>query len=143
MHSKNRTPGALPSQASQGKKEIGKKFLSSKPIKRAPLALERIHNIERGDRLALGVFGVSDRIPDDGFEEGFEDAAGFFVDHWFWVLDVMVWSGIELFFGIGRQAERVGRGSLLAEIRLTPPRRARRRMAGLVMPWMLSRRILR
>lgn len=29
----------------------------------------------------------------------------------------------------------------MAEIRLTPPRRARRRMAGLVMPWMLSRRI--
>jgi len=28
-----------------------------------------------------------------------------------------------------------------AEMRLTPPRRARRRMAGLVMPWMLSRRI--
>eukprot|EP00804_Cyclotella_cryptica_P025119 CCRYP_012983-RC/>CCRYP_012983-RC protein AED:0.48 eAED:0.48 QI:0/-1/0/1/-1/0/1/0/32 len=26
------------------------------------------------------------------------------------------------------------------EIRLTPPRRARRRMAGLVIPWMLSRR---
>jgi hypothetical protein len=33
--------------------------------------------------------------------------------------------------------------SLLAEIRLTPPRRARRLMAGLVIPWMLSRRILR
>ena len=32
---------------------------------------------------------------------------------------------------------------MLAEIRLTPPRRARRRMAGFVMPWMLSRRILR
>jgi len=30
---------------------------------------------------------------------------------------------------------------LLAEIRLTPPRRARRRMAGFVMPWMLSRKI--
>jgi hypothetical protein len=28
-------------------------------------------------------------------------------------------------------------------MRLTPPRRARRRMAGLVMPWMLSRRTLR
>ena len=30
-----------------------------------------------------------------------------------------------------------------ARVRLTPPRRARRRMAGLVMPWMLSRRIFR
>mmetsp|Transcript_4654 Transcript_4654/g.15514 ORF Transcript_4654/g.15514 Transcript_4654/m.15514 type:complete len:246 (+) Transcript_4654:442-1179(+) len=29
------------------------------------------------------------------------------------------------------------------EMRLTPPRRARRRMAGLVMPWMLSRSTLR
>ncbi|XP_060058346.1 histone H3.v1 [Erinaceus europaeus] len=29
------------------------------------------------------------------------------------------------------------------EIRLTPPRRARRRIAGLVIPWMLSRRTLR
>src|SRR6056297_417675 len=29
------------------------------------------------------------------------------------------------------------------EIRLTPPRRAKRRMAGLVMPWMLSRRTFR
>lgn len=28
-------------------------------------------------------------------------------------------------------------------MRLTPPRRARRRIAGLVMPWMLSRRTLR
>jgi hypothetical protein len=33
--------------------------------------------------------------------------------------------------------------NLLAEIRLTPPRRARRRIAGLVIPWMLSRKILR
>jgi hypothetical protein len=31
----------------------------------------------------------------------------------------------------------------LAEIRLTPPRRARRRIAGFVIPWMLSRRIFR
>ena len=55
-------------------------------------------------------------------------------------------------FWIRRRGERgqrkgvddEGRGrDVLAEIRLTPPRRARRRMAGLVMPWMLSRRILR
>jgi len=30
-------------------------------------------------------------------------------------------------------------GLLVDEIRFTPPRRARRRMAGLVIPWMLSR----
>ncbi|KAH9418635.1 hypothetical protein DERP_003961 [Dermatophagoides pteronyssinus] len=29
------------------------------------------------------------------------------------------------------------------EIRLTPPRRARRRIAGFVIPWILSRRTLR
>lgn len=39
--------------------------------------------------------------------------------------------------------KRRRRVNILAEIRLTPPRRARRRMAGLVMPWMLSRRIFR
>jgi len=39
--------------------------------------------------------------------------------------------------------KEAGQSDLLAEIRLTPPRRARRRMAGLVIPWMLSRRILR
>jgi hypothetical protein len=33
--------------------------------------------------------------------------------------------------------------NILAEIRFTPPRRARRRIAGLVIPWMLSRRIFR
>uniref|UniRef100_A0A8C1T2M9 Histone H4 n=1 Tax=Cyprinus carpio TaxID=7962 RepID=A0A8C1T2M9_CYPCA len=32
---------------------------------------------------------------------------------------------------------------VVPEMRLTPPRRARRRMAGLVIPWMLSRRTLR
>ena len=41
------------------------------------------------------------------------------------------------------EIDEKGEGSLLADIRLTPPRRARRLMAGLVMPWMLSRRILR
>lgn len=43
----------------------------------------------------------------------------------------------------GTMGDKKGRGYILAEIRLTPPRRARRRMAGFVMPWMLSRRILR
>lgn len=45
--------------------------------------------------------------------------------------------------GEGKGKREGKEGRLLAEIRLTPPRRARRRIAGLVMPWMLSRRILR
>lgn len=56
-------------------------ILSAEPIKRATLSLERIDDVERGDGLALGVFGVGDCVADDGFEEGFQDAAGFFVDH--------------------------------------------------------------
>lgn len=55
--------------------------LSTKAIKSTSLSLQRIHNIQARDRLALGMFGIGDRIADDGFQEGFEDAAGFFVDH--------------------------------------------------------------
>ena len=61
------------------------KSLSTETIKCAALAFESIDDIERCDGLAFGVFGVGDCVADDGFEEGFEDTAGFFVDHWFWV----------------------------------------------------------
>ena len=46
------------------------------------MALEGVDDVERGDGLAFGVFGVGDGVADDAFEEGLEDAAGFFVDHW-------------------------------------------------------------
>ena len=107
--------------------------LSPETIQRPSLALKGIDHIERSDRLALRVLGVGDCVADDGFEEGFEDAAGFFVDHC---------RALSAMFCFGEGGRRV-EGGLLAEIRFTPPRRARRRMAGLVMPWMLSRRILR
>ena len=55
--------------------------LSTKPIKRPPLSLQRIHNIQTRDRLALSVLRIGDCIADDAFEEGLEDTAGFFVDH--------------------------------------------------------------
>ena len=55
--------------------------LSTKPIKRATLSLQRIHDIQTRHCLSLCVFGVSDSITDDAFEEGLEDATGFFVDH--------------------------------------------------------------
>ena len=96
------------------------------------MSLESVDDVEGGDGLALGVLGVGDCVTDDAFEEGLEDTACLFVDHWGEVLVCYVVVGKR---GWGRD--------ILAEIRLTPPRRARRRIAGLVMPWMLSRRIFR
>jgi len=95
------------------------------------LSLESIDHIERGDGLSLGVFSVGDSITDDAFEEGLEDTARLFVDHW----EVVSMRDFIM--------SKVRKVDILAEIRLTPPRRARRRIAGLVMPWMLSRRIFR
>ena len=46
------------------------------------MSLESIDDIEGGDGLALGVLGVGDCVADDAFEEGLEDTAGLFVDHW-------------------------------------------------------------
>ncbi len=56
-------------------------FLTTEPVQSAALPLKRVHDVERGDRLALGVFGVGDGVADDAFEEGLEHAAGFFVYH--------------------------------------------------------------
>ena len=49
-------------------------------VKRAALPLEREHDIERGDGLALGVLSVGDRVADDVLEEDLEHASGLFVD---------------------------------------------------------------
>lgn len=56
--------------------------LPAKPVQSAALSLECVDDVEGCDGLALSVFGVSDCVTDDAFEEGLEDAAGFFVDHW-------------------------------------------------------------
>ena len=58
------------------------KRLTTETVQSAALSLEGIDDIEGGDGLALGVLGVGDCIADDAFEEGLEDTAGFFVDHW-------------------------------------------------------------
>ena len=55
--------------------------LATETIQRPALALEGVDDVQRSDGLALGVFGVGDGVADDAFEEGFEHAAGFFVDH--------------------------------------------------------------
>jgi hypothetical protein len=100
---------------------------AAEAVQGAALALERVDDVEGRDRLALGVLGVGDGVADDRLQEGLEDAAGLLVDHCRRSAD----------------AREDRAGDVLAEIRLTPPRRARRRMAGFVMPWMLSRKILR
>jgi hypothetical protein len=105
--------------------------LTTETVEGAALTLESVDNVKRGDGLALGVLGVGDGVTDDTLEEGLEDSTGLLVDH----------CGA-LVTGLGL-TEAGWRWNVLAEIRLTPPRRARRRMAGLVIPWMLSRRILR
>lgn len=108
------------------------KRLTSETVEGAALALEGVDDVEGGDGLALGVLGVGDSVTDDTLKEGLEDGAGLLVDHCRWGQRDVSRGGV-----CCREQD------LLAEIRLTPPRRARRRIAGLVIPWMLSRRILR
>jgi hypothetical protein len=103
--------------------------LTTETVEGTALALERVDNVEGGDSLALGVLSVGDSIANNALEEGLQDTTGLLVDHYGGVSTISV--------------QHQGNEDLLAEIRLTPPRRARRRMAGLVIPWMLSRKILR
>lgn len=103
--------------------------LSTETVERTALALQSVDNIKGCDGLSLRVLSVGDGITDDTFKEGLQNTTGLFVDHC-----CRVSIG-----GSGGDYEV----DLLAEIRFTPPRRARRRMAGLVIPWMLSRRIFR
>ena len=54
--------------------------LTAETVDGAPLTFECVHNIERGDRLPLGVLGVGDSIANDTFKENFEDTSGFLID---------------------------------------------------------------
>lgn len=54
--------------------------LTTETVDGASLAFECIDNIERGDRLPLGVLGVGDSIANDAFKENFEDTSGFLID---------------------------------------------------------------
>ena len=60
--------------------ELGRQSSETYTIERAALALERVNDIERRDRLALGVLRVRDRVADDALEEQLEDAARLVVD---------------------------------------------------------------
>jgi len=44
------------------------------------LSLESVDNVESGDGLALGVFGVGDGVTDNVLEEALEDGSGLLVD---------------------------------------------------------------
>ena len=46
------------------------------------MPLERVDDVERRDRLPLGVLRVRDGITDDTLEEGLENTARLLVDHW-------------------------------------------------------------
>jgi hypothetical protein len=109
-------------------KTVNEMRLTTETVQSPALTLEGIDDIKRGDGLALGVLSVGDGVTDNTLKESLENTTGLLVDHWMW---------------ISCETRRLWTGDILAEIRLTPPRRARRRIAGLVIPWMLSRRILR
>lgn len=53
--------------------------LAAEAVEGAALAFEGVHDIEGGDGLALGVFGVGDGVADDRLEEGLEDAPSLLV----------------------------------------------------------------
>jgi hypothetical protein len=56
--------------------------LTAEAVKGAALPLECVDDVEGCDSLALGVLGVCDSVADDALEEGLENAAGLFEDHW-------------------------------------------------------------
>lgn len=53
---------------------------AAEAVEGAALSLESVDDIESGDGLSLGVFGVGDGVTDDVLEEGSEDGAGLLVD---------------------------------------------------------------
>lgn len=55
--------------------------LSTKPVKRAPLTLERVDHIQTRHRLSLRVLGVGNSVSNDAFQESLQHPTGFFIDH--------------------------------------------------------------
>lgn len=54
--------------------------LASETVQGATLTLQRVHDVHRCNGLALGVFGVGDRITDHILQEYFQHATSFLVD---------------------------------------------------------------
>ena len=59
----------------------GKLRLTTETVQGAALSLQGVDDVQRRDRLALGVLGVGDGITDDTLEEGLEDTSGLLIDH--------------------------------------------------------------
>lgn len=59
-----------------------KSALTTETVQSATLSLESVHNIERGDRLALGVLCVCDRVPNDALQESLQNTSSLLIDHW-------------------------------------------------------------
>ena len=53
---------------------------SAETVEGAALSLKSVDNVESGDGLSLGVFGVHNGVADNVLEEGSEDSAGLLVD---------------------------------------------------------------
>jgi hypothetical protein len=58
-----------------------KENLTTETVQGPALALESVHNVERGDSLALCMLGVGDGVTDNALEESLEHTTGLFVDH--------------------------------------------------------------
>ena len=54
--------------------------LTSESVQGSALSLEGVDDIHGGDSLPLGMLGVGDSIPDDIFQENFQDTTGLFID---------------------------------------------------------------
>ena len=55
--------------------------LCTEAVQGAALALEGVDDVQRRDRLPLGVLSVGDGVTDDTLEEALQDTAGLLVDH--------------------------------------------------------------
>ena len=53
---------------------------AAETVEGSSLSLESVDDVESGDGLSLGVFGVDDGVADNVLEEGSEDSAGLLVD---------------------------------------------------------------
>ena len=54
--------------------------LSSESVEGSSLPLEGVDDVECGDGFSLGVFGISDGIPDHVLQKDLENSSGLFVD---------------------------------------------------------------
>ena len=55
-------------------------YLSAESVEGSSLSFECVDDVEGGDRLSLGVFGVGDGVPDHVFQKDLENSSGLFVN---------------------------------------------------------------